>query len=198
MKFKIRVLVAILGTLFATVTLANANQCAHNVEQRDWSKAYQACTNAAQNDHLNSQVFLADMYRYGHHVDQNISKALDMYRSAADAGNALAQERLGGVYAEGIGVIQDYGKAVNWWRLAAKQGKGTSQYNLGVAYKNGFGVAENALKAHVWFNLAAATDDNDAARKWRDELRKHLTADQVEQAQRRASECLANDYADCD
>jgi TPR repeat protein len=193
-----KLLFSVATTVFAATALADVDSCANSVEQRNWQKAYEACADAAQNNHLKSQVFLADMYKYGHYVEQNISKALEIYRSAANNGNAEAQERLGGVYADGVGVIQDYGKAVGWWRLAAKQGKGSSQYNLGVAYRNGFGVAENALSAHIWFNLAAATDDNDAARKWRDELRERLTAEQIKEAQQRASECLTSNYQNCD
>ncbi|KAI9204705.1 uncharacterized protein BJ171DRAFT_474920 [Polychytrium aggregatum] len=77
---------------------------------------------AAQADHPMAQYDLAGCYRNGLGVDQDPTKAVDMFRSLAECGIPQAQVALGGCYENGEGVDQDYDTAIEWYSKAADQG----------------------------------------------------------------------------
>ena len=126
----------------------------------------------------------------------NYTEAIKIFTPLANAGLAEAQHNIGVMYANGRGVVQDDAQALKWYRLAAEQGYALAQYNIGFMYKNGQGVVKNYISAHIWFNLAAANGYNDAV-EVRDMAAKQLTSQQLITAQKRASECQANNYKNC-
>ncbi len=76
----------------------------------------------AEKGNAEAQVKLADLYRTGNGVAQNLAEAVKWYRSAAEKGAAEAQFRLGELYFEGQGVVQDAKEAAKWLEKAAAQG----------------------------------------------------------------------------
>lgn len=62
-------------------------------------------------------------------------------------------------------------------------------FELGMRYCIGRGAEPDYVKAHQWFNLAAMKG-SDAARQYRCELAREMTAAQVAEAQRRARDWL--------
>ena len=106
---------------------------------------------------------------------------------AATQGHARAQFNLGSMYSNGCGVGEDAQEALKWYNLAARQGIIEAQFNLGVLFCKGQGVRQDFIRAHMWFNVAAASGDEYAA-KIRNELAKHMTPDQIAEAQRLAGE----------
>ncbi len=94
------------------------------------------------------------------------------------------------MYKRGEGVRQDNGEAAKWYLRAAEQGFADAQNNLGIITAKGQGVPQDTVIAYMWFKLAAAAN-NETARKNRDILAKRMTADQIVEAQRRASEWMA-------
>ncbi|KAI9203473.1 uncharacterized protein BJ171DRAFT_144464 [Polychytrium aggregatum] len=78
--------------------------------------------NAAEVDHSMAQLELAECYRNGHGVDQDHTKATELYRSLADRGISQGQIALGGCYEGGEGVDQDYNIAIEWYSKAEDQG----------------------------------------------------------------------------
>ena len=62
-------------------------------------------------------------------------------------------------------------------------------FELGMMYCIGRGVGQDFVTAHQWFNLAAMKG-NDAAKQYRCELAREMTAAQVAEAQRRARDWL--------
>ncbi len=118
--------------------------------------------------------------------------ALKEWRPLAEQGNTDAQYNLGVLYNHGWGAAQNYAASAKWYRLAAEQGHADAQYNLGVLYDHGWGVAQDYVQAHMWFNLAAARllpgGDRDRVVHNRDNAEKHMTPDQVFEAQRLARE----------
>jgi uncharacterized protein len=87
----------------------------------------------------------------------------------------------------GEGVLPDNAIAAGWYRKAAEQGHSRAQNNLGVMYDRGEGVQQDRVIAHLWFNLAAASGFNKAARS-RDKLARHMTPEQIAEAQKLARE----------
>lgn len=62
-------------------------------------------------------------------------------------------------------------------------------FELGMKYCIGQGVGQDYVSAHQWFNLAALKG-SDAARQYRGELAREMTAAQVAEAQRLARDWL--------
>ncbi len=130
-------------------------------------------------------------------VRRDYATALEKFRGPAEKGNAEAQYNLGVMYSKGHGVAQDYKEAVRWYQLAAKQGDADAQYNLGRMYFLGQGVPQDYTRAHMWFNIAAVSGDKDSVKN-RDIAASKMTAQQIEQAQRMARDCMASNFTKCD
>lgn len=67
---------------------------------------------------LQALANLGWMYINGEGVEQNESKAIDLFREAAKAGNELGTKSLGECYANGTGVNQDLETALDWLNKA--------------------------------------------------------------------------------
>ena len=61
---------------------------------------------------------------------------------------------------------------------------------------SGEGVVQNNVFGHMWYYISSANGQNDAS-KWRDELKKKMTAAEIAKAQERASECVKKNYKGC-
>ncbi|KAI9203583.1 uncharacterized protein BJ171DRAFT_475620 [Polychytrium aggregatum] len=72
--------------------------------------------------HTMVHFHLAECYSKGVGVDQDHTKAVELYRSLADHGIPQAQVALGRCYENGDGVDQDYETAIEWYSKAPDQG----------------------------------------------------------------------------
>lgn len=130
-------------------------------------------------------------------MPQDDTEAVRLYRLAADQGIAEAQGNLAWMYSEGRGVPKDDAEAVRFFRLAAEQGNSFAQGNLGWMYVRGAGVPQDFILAHMWFNLSAAQGEETAVKN-RDLAAARLTPADLSEAQKRARECFASGYKNCD
>jgi len=133
------------------------------------------------------QYKLAQAYYKGKGVNQDYAEALKWFRLAADQGLVESQHMLGVMYDQGDGITQDYAKAVAWYQKAAEQGYAPAGYDLGMKYASGEGVPQNYSEAYVWFSLAA-TAGFGPARQQRDIYAGKLSQQDINQAQKRASQ----------
>ena len=143
----------------------NLAECYYEGElglEKDYAKAVEWYTKAAEQGHAQAQNNLGDCYDGGDGVAQDYSKAVEWYRKAAEQGNAVAQNNLGLCYEGGDGVAQDYSQAVEWYRKATEQGNAVAQNNLGYCYEEGKGVAQDYNKAVEWYRKAAEQGNADA------------------------------------
>ena len=141
-----------------------------------------------------AQSILGLMYAMGEGVPENNREAGKWFRLAAKQGNAQAQFNLGLMYNKGIGVPESDVEASKWFQLAADQGYAEAQFNLGYMYANGEEVGRDYVKAYIWANLAAAQGGDKVVKpkemgggesiKFKDWLRKKMTAEQVAEAQK--------------
>ncbi len=76
---------------------------------------------------------------------------------------------------------------MKWYRKAAEQGDADAQYNLGVMYMGGGGVPKNNIEAYMWSSLAK-TQGNEIVADNLDIIKGGMTADQIAEAQRLATE----------
>ncbi len=94
-------------------------------QRGDYATAMRELKPLAEQDNVDAQYYLGEMYLHGHGVGRNFVTAAGWYTKAAEAGHARAQASLGGLYAVGLGVYQDMGTAYFWMITAAiwDQGK---------------------------------------------------------------------------
>jgi len=114
---------------------------------------------------------------------QDSKLAAEWFRKAADQGLPGAQYYLGHLYDVGEGVEKNPELAVQWYQKAAEQGNPMAQTNLGVAYISGEGIKQDIILAYVWFSLAASQGLT-AALENRNELKKEMSEELVNNAQR--------------
>ena len=91
----------------------------------------------------------------------------------------------------------DYATELKINRPLAVQGVAWAQLLLGVMYDNGQGVVQDYIRAHMWSNLGAVSGDKDAVKN-RDIVASKMTPQQIGEAQKRARECQARQFKNCD
>jgi TPR repeat protein len=119
-------------------------------------------------------------------ADKRMFDAFQDLLELAQTGDPVAQYELGGFYHWGnVGPI-DFAKARTWYERAAKQGNADAMLGLAVIYGAGQGVQQDKAASYRWLVLASGQHllPQDAARiaAARDDLAKHLTPEQIENA----------------
>jgi hypothetical protein len=129
---------------------------------------------------------VADCYRNGWGVEQNIAKAAEWYRKAADRGISDAQYQMGRLYENGQGVTQNYAKAFSWYSRAAWAGHTDSINSLALMYARGRGIQKDNREAYVWASVGTALGDQTLSHL-RDLVAVSLSQEEVRQAQEKAA-----------
>ena len=191
------IIAALFALVFTTALAGDLDEGIAAFKRQNYTTALTKFRNAAQQGDSWAQFNLGLMYFKGQGVAQDYKEAVRFFQLAALQDNAEAQSNLGVMYNEGRGVAQDYKEAAYWYKLAAKQNKDRAQFNLALLYYAGKGVLQDYVRAHMWFNIAAVGGDSDSAKN-RDVLARTMTAQQIEQAQRMARECMNSDFTKCD
>lgn len=169
--------------------------------REDFVEAARLFKRAAEQGHAEAQLYLGLLYKEGKGLPKNDNKSANSFRKAAEQGSAEAQFNLGLMYYMGRDLPQDYAESVKWYRLAAKQGNAYAQANLGHMYAQGLGVPNDDVRAHVWMYLASTSDDQvvaEAALEPMKLLAAGMSPQQISDAQKMASDCLAKQYVGCD
>jgi TPR repeat protein len=139
---------------------------------------------------VESQYKLGIAYDEGLGVSKNYTEAFKWFRLAAEQGHAHSQFRVGSMYMSGEGVAKNDGEAVNWFRKAAEQGLANAQGMLGIMYAKGQAVPQDYVLGYMWLHLA--TEGNQGAAQFLDEVGRRMTAAQVAEAQKRVREWKAS------
>ena len=109
----------------------------------------------AESGDLESQLQLANYYRWEMKGDPNFEEALKWYMQAAEQGDASALNNLGCMYLVGDGVEEDTEKAFKLFHKSAEIGNDSSQYNVGMMIHEGVGTITNKEEAVKWIRLAS-------------------------------------------
>lgn len=125
---------------------------------KDYTQARNWYQKAANQENAYAQCCLADLYAYGHGVEQDYVKAFEWYIKSANQGYNIAQCKIGELYDGGYGVKQDYEKAFEWHIQSAEKGNLHSQYKIGAYYYEGKGQTKNLEKAEFWSKKAIESD----------------------------------------
>lgn len=162
--------------------------------------------NAENGDHQ-SQYILGVAYATGDGVGQNYEEAIRWLNKAADdtrqsEAKTNAQIYLGGIYQNGDSVLQDYNEAIGWYTEAAVWGSSKAQIKLGVLYtiRGDFNSLHynpaDLVLGHMWLNISGANGETLAKVK-RDQVSVEMTAENLDEANRRAKNCLSSNYTNC-
>ncbi len=95
-----------------------------------------------------------------------------------------------GPFEDGVAAYRNeqFVSAMNLWLPLAEAGDARAQANIGVLYRDAQGVPHGReVLAYMWFSLAASGGNKQAERE-RDDLARRMTAAQVADAKKRASE----------
>lgn len=118
--------------------------------------------------------------------DQN-RKLLTEIKYRAQNGEADAQYSLGQCYYLGEGVPEDKAEAIKWYLKAAEKGDVLAMTELGVFYEHGWNVIQDWTEAYAYYNVAGIKHDG-RARIYRENLRKQMTAAQLDAGLSRSRE----------
>jgi len=164
------------------------------IEKKKPGKNY----NLESNELAAAYCCLGQDFQTGEGVKQDSDKAFNFYSKAAELGDAKAQVLVGSFYSLGVSVKEDQKEAIKWFEKAAKQGDVTGLCALGECYKEGKGVPQNFVEAYKWYSLAVAVGNVStyspitretvlpiSALKFRDELAKQMTPEQLADGQKR-------------
>lgn len=92
---------------------------------------------------------------------------------------------------------QDYVTARRLVTPIAQRGDRDGQRILGFMYMYELGVPRDYFRAHMWWSLAATKGDSKSA-EYRDIVAKLLTAEQIAESKKMASECTKRKFKGCD
>ncbi|MBL9156004.1 MAG: sel1 repeat family protein [Verrucomicrobiales bacterium] len=146
-------------------TMAELHASGQAGVEKDFPKALEYFSRAAQGNDAAAQVVLAGYYDQGVDLDPadqkidvapNAAAALELYRLAARNNVPLALYNVGIFYEEGRAVDQDATKAFAHFLQAAGGGFAPAMQKAGVYYLNGAGTLRDPIAAAGWFNRAAA------------------------------------------
>jgi len=104
--------------------------------------------------HTKAAHGLGFLYAKGQGIEQDLSKAKELYERAHRAGYERSTTNLGCMYENGAGVEQDFEKAKVLYEEAHRAGNALATNNLGYMYLMGRGVEQSHEEAAIFFELA--------------------------------------------
>ena len=140
---------------------------------------------------LDAQLELARGYEFGAAWQRNARQALRWYRMAAEQDDPDAEAALGRLYYLGRGVPRDASLALIWYEKAAAAGQPDALAGMGLLEHDGDLADPNYVEAAKWMILAAERDNAFAKKFIRETLEKELSAEEWDEARRRAAEWSA-------
>ena len=113
-------------------------------------------TKASDGGNAAAQYALAKIFRDGKYVQQDISKAVELFQRSAGQENQYAQYQLGKLYLSGEHLPKDVEAAIRWLEKSAMQENQFAQYALGKLYLCGHDVPRDKEKAVPLLEASAA------------------------------------------
>lgn len=112
---------------------------------QSYTDAIRLYRKSAAQDNAGGQFSLASAYYTAHGVDQDLTKAFDLF---ANQGNVSAQNNLKSMYENGLGVKQDSNKAKEWYQKTADQGNAIAQSNFKLISSKSENMRRNETCSH--------------------------------------------------
>ena len=136
---------------------------------------------------------LAQRYRKGREVPQDLPRAVDWLLRAADLGHAHAQSSMGVRYYYGEGVPKNHRLAMKWYLAGTEKCEPEAFYNVGDLFDDSDEIPKNPVECCAWM-LVAATYGYHSAFERVDPLVKMMSPENIERAARRGAEIYAQSH----
>ena len=133
---------------------------------------------------------LAQRYRKGREVPQDLPRAVDWLLRAADLGHAHAQSSMGVRYYYGEGVPKNHRLAMKWYLSGAAKKEPEALFNVGDLFDDSDEIPKNPVETCAWMAVAAAYGYRTALDRI-DPLVKEMSAENLDLAARRGAEIYA-------
>ncbi len=101
-----------------------------SIVRGDYAKARRLLDEIARRGDPEAMYRLANLYRAGTGIPQNLTESLSLYERAANLGHVPSQYMAGQCYERGIGTTRDAAKAGQWYARAARAGDSRAAQRL--------------------------------------------------------------------
>ena len=102
-----------------------------------------------------AQALMGLSHEVGQGSEQDINRAITLYRQSAQAGDPFGQYRLADAYLRGAGVKRDLREAFHWMDLAARNGDVPAMLKVGVLHLMGASGRVDLSQGKQWLYQAA-------------------------------------------
>lgn len=116
---------------------------------------YEQLLKVAEKGHQKAMEKVAYSMLFGDYMNQNITKAKEIFEKLAVEGSPKAQTALGFLYAAGLGVNSSQAKALVYYTFGALGGNLIAHMILGYRYWGGVGVPQSCESALTHYRLVA-------------------------------------------
>ncbi|XP_070705439.1 protein sel-1 homolog 1 isoform X1 [Pempheris klunzingeri] len=116
---------------------------------------YEKLLKVAEKGHQKAMEKVAYAMLFGDYMNQNVTKAKEMFENLAMEGSPKAQMALGFLYAAGLGVNSSQAKALVYYTFGALGGNLVAHMILGYRYWGGVGVPQSCESALTHYRLVA-------------------------------------------
>ena len=154
--------------------------------------------NGARQGDSESAYKLADFYREGFGVPQDIREAVRLLNKLVEVGYEPAKLKLAEYLERGEGGLKaDPRRALSWYETAANQGDARAMFETGRMYYDGIGTDKDLIEGYKWFALAVENlEDNNPLREdaiiARVEVSNAMSARDLETARQRVTNWQPN------
>ena len=165
------------GALMAAPALASVKDGVDAWGRGDYTAAIAEWQGPAQSGDADAMFNLAQAYRLGRGLPQDLDRAADLYRRAAEAGHLQAADTYG------LMLFQNGEReaAMPYVQAAARRGDPRSQYLLSIAQFNGDAMPKNWVEAYALMTLANGAGLPQAAAAIA-QMDEHIPLDQRQEA----------------
>lgn len=137
-----------------------------------------------------AMYYLAQRYRKGREVPQDLPRAVEWLLRAADLDHPHAQKSLGVRYYYGEGVPKNHRLAMKWYLAGAAKKEPEALYNIGDLFDDSDEIPKNPVEACAWMLVAAAYGYRSAMDRI-DPLVKTMSPENLDRAARRGAQIFS-------
>ena len=117
---------------------------------------YEDVLKLAEDGDIFAQNELADMYLYGHGIEEDKEEGVKWLKKSAEAGYWRSMSKLADCYSDGVGVLQDELKAIDLYKKVYELGSGEAANGIGLIYDN----QNNSEEAVKWYRKGFEKGDS--------------------------------------
>ena len=134
------------GDVLAALNVAYSLPKDSDERNRIFFELFEDVLKLAKDGDIFAQNELADMYLYGHGIEEDEEEGVKWLKKSAEAGYWRPMSKLADCYSDGIGVLQDKLKAIDLYKKVYELGSGEAANRIGLIYDDNQNNPEEAVK----------------------------------------------------